>query len=1015
MLRCGVGRYGDAAGAFDEQCSGVCDTGFTCPPGSTSRTETSLFPQCITGYFLQDSANGTRNATCLPCPPGTDCTPGSTLAELPVRRGFFRHNAESTDVRLCPDGRKTNSACKGAIGGTVEQCQPGTAGTYCLLCNATSTNERMFYVSASADAPATCALCGGRSGSTISLIVLFLALIGVAIGAYLLIEKTMPAEQKERVSVRLGSINTHFTPMTKLKVIFGCYQMSSKVPSVYEVTLPQDVVDLLNSASSWITFGFESFSSTPLACLGLGGYTTRLLFYMIMPPVILMICITPTLISACLKKSSKKRASIKSALVDSGEMKEAAPENTERSPTILEQILPIVLKVLFVLYPPITKVAFDAFPCHYFADSDGLFRDGWLRADVQVQCGTPDHARITTLATLAIIIYPIGITIFTAVLLFRASTDILAGHETPFTRATAFLHKDYDATAFYWELLEMLRKFLLVGVFLLIDPGSIMQISVATVVCAAYLMVQLQAKPYKNEANDYLAAASSFSLLMVYLCSILYKFDSLTADTNIQRAMTNEQIDDYIVQPVLLSFVLTLSVLGSILFAGVLVGVQILIQIKNNAKLHRLKYVKTGKWVECKWLDDPQAYHLFLSHAWPAAQDRMRIVKARFLECLPSCKTFLDVDDLKSGSGTAEVDKSECILVFCTSQYFEKKNSLKELYRAVVQRRPILAMLEPDATQEGGLNQADIEALITNEKLDKFNLRKKWAEWKDEGELLPAAFDHAPGDVEVRAALFATPPVEWNRLPHFQDVTIRLIAQNGILGGSAGELYVQGEAATAKISLPAPISGREYHLFCSPFNAGAKEVAEELRGADVFVTTGKKPSAALTYTTDLSKLALCDHMLVLLDERTWTSGDDTAKFVEHIHEAMRLGVHLNCIHEFPSVVGAPRHECEFGLMFGDDWTPAHLTGGKTNLFKEIALALKGVEWRQPGLVAFASKIASSAAPHKPIDVKVPESYEPKSGPNTWAAGSMVAPIGIPDAPPPDGIATYRSDVDPLNA
>ena len=29
---------------------------------------------------------------------------------------------------------------------------------------------------------------------------------------------------------------------------------------------------------------------------------------------------------------------------------------------------------------------------------------------------------------------------------------------------------------------------------------------------------------------------------------------------------------------------------------------------------------------------------------------------------------WMQVDDLKSGSGTAEVDKSECILVFCTSQ-----------------------------------------------------------------------------------------------------------------------------------------------------------------------------------------------------------------------------------------------------------------------------------------------------------------------------------------------------------
>merc|ERR1719424_90868 len=107
-------------------------------------------------------------------------------------------------------------------------------------------------------------------------------------------------------------------------------------------------------------------------------------------------------------------------------------------------------------------------------------------------------------------------------------------------------------------------------------------------------------------------------------------------------------------------------------------------------------------------------------------------------------------------------------------------------------------MLEPDATQEGGLDQMAVEALITNAKLDKFKLRKKWVEWKEEGELLPAAFDHAPDDVEVRTALFATPPVEWNRLPHFQDVTIRLIAQNGILGGKVAP-------AVARLSFGAAI------------------------------------------------------------------------------------------------------------------------------------------------------------------------------------------------------------------
>jgi hypothetical protein len=60
-------------------------------------------------------------------------------------------------------------------------------------------------------------------------------------------------------------------------------------------------------------------------------------------------------------------------------------------------------------------------------------------------------------------------------------------------------------------------------------------------------------------------------------------------------------------------------------------------------------------------------------------------------------------------------------------------------------------------------------------------------------------------------------------------------------------------------------------------------------------------------------------------------------------------------------VGPPRHECDFALMFRSDWTPDHLQSGPTNLYKEIALALKGAEWRTPGLVALARKIADGAS------------------------------------------------------
>ena len=78
----------------------------------------------------------------------------------------------------------------------------------------------------------------------------------------------------------------------------------------------------------------------------------------------------------------------------------------------------------------------------------------------------------------------------------------------------------------------MARKFLLVGLFVTIEPGSITQITSGTIVCAVYLLVQMQAKPYKHRTDEYLATGSSFGLLMVFFCSIIFKYTSLT-DTEV--------------------------------------------------------------------------------------------------------------------------------------------------------------------------------------------------------------------------------------------------------------------------------------------------------------------------------------------------------------------------------------------------------------------------------------------------------------------------------------------------
>jgi hypothetical protein len=98
-------------------------------------------------------------------------------------------------------------------------------------------------------------------------------------------------------------------------------------------------------------------------------------------------------------------------------------------------------------------------------------------------------------------------------------------------------------------------------------------------------------------------------------------------------------------------------------------------------------------------------------------------------------------------------------------------------------------------------------------------------------------------------------------------------------------------------------------------------------------------------------------------------------------------------------------------QFDDGWTPSHLSSGAANLYKEIAIALKAAEWRQPGLVALISKVATSAGEREPLKFNVSASYEPRTGPNSWAAARRDALPNVvpevegdnlmaqPDAPP----------------
>ena len=115
--------------------------------------------------------------------------------------------------------------------------------------------------------------------------------------------------------------------------------------------------------------------------------------------------------------------------------------------------LPIVLRLLFLAYPLVAQVAFQAFACEQFGPGNA-----YLRADYTIRCSSHEHMSVKIVAVLGIGLYPVGIPLCFALLLFRARHAIQGAQPTPLSKALAFLHSDYQPRFFAWELVEVLRR-----------------------------------------------------------------------------------------------------------------------------------------------------------------------------------------------------------------------------------------------------------------------------------------------------------------------------------------------------------------------------------------------------------------------------------------------------------------------------------------------------------------------------------------------------------------------------
>lgn len=285
-----------------------------------------------------------------------------------------------------------------------------------------------------------------------------------------------------------------------------------------------------------------------------------------------------------------------------------------------------------------------------------------------IQAGSSADSTAIAISVIAILLYPVGLVLLFGVLLFLSrgaiKTDVNEAEQakTPLSDAVKFLYGEYLPHAFYWELIEMSRRFVLVGAMVLVKQGSMEQLAYGAVVSVIYLLLQTVTAPYRKKNDEFLASACSFLLVVLFLslgaclrgticssvllleprlaltsCAVVYKNGILIQVDDLQNVMSIEQKADYNHDYMQVTWSIFASCVGALVALGVIMvtlGVQEARRRRREdltSRARRLRYTKNGREVDVQalpawasWLiprsecsrSQPGPHHIFLSHNW---------------------------------------------------------------------------------------------------------------------------------------------------------------------------------------------------------------------------------------------------------------------------------------------------------------------------------------------------------------------------------------------------------------
>lgn len=315
-----------------------------------------------------------------------------------------------------------------------------------------------------------------------------------------------------------------------------------------------------------------------------------------------------------------------------------------------------------------------------------------------MRCGTDDHNNILAVAWVLVVIWPIGMVVLNAAVLFPCRNVILdeTAAESKLLHATAFLHQAYKPAYFWWDIASLIQRTVLTGWFLLIDlEQQFIRLLAALVVSLFFLVAVLACNPYKRKLDYAMAAACQLLFVCTFVGGIVVRlFEDIANDTLgspflAHRFLGLRSVEEVVVIMVCVAF-LMLAALGLTLCGEMYVQM-------ISERLEARFSVITMNPPYVHW-ERRAIYACFLSHCKSDCASDARYVHDLLRKML-RMPVFLDSSALRDLRKlvTDGVYKSDVLLLLASKSVLTRPWCLIELLEAHRKRIPVVILQLADS------------------------------------------------------------------------------------------------------------------------------------------------------------------------------------------------------------------------------------------------------------------------------------------------------------------------------